>query len=741
MPRLFHSLILTLMMLLPATLLAASERSDTLSEVTVTAIKQSPRLDLQPVASTTLSGRTLERQNIDDLHEVSELVPNFFMPNYGSRITSSIYVRGLGSRMDQSAIGMNVDNIPVLNKNEFDFDLFGIERVEVIRGPQSVLYGRNTMGGVINIYTLSPMRFQGLRMLMEAGAHNTYRVGAGVYHKFDPRFALGFEINGFATAGEFQNLHTLATHPNQKRLTDQSEQYSGRLKLAFAPTNSLSIDNVTSYNYTRQGGYPYRLYDAKDVNYNDTCYYNRTSLSNGTTLQWRTKHFTLSSITGLRLLDDDMALDQDFTPKSYFTLQQTQREYSATQDLVMRGTAGKYTWLGGLFGFVRSRSLKAPVHMLHDGIAELILANMPKHFEPRWDTESFYLNSEFQLPTWGVAAYHESRLNLSRWTLTGALRLDYEHTAMRYQNDVSTAVWGKFRGPDQAEMRSPIEIHNSDRLAQHFLQLLPSVTATYHLPMREPSTLYASVAKGFKSGGYNTQMFSDLLQSQMQMGGNQPAYDPEKVTKYRPETSWTYELGGHFSCWQGRVQTNLTAFYIDVRNQQLTVFPDGKTTGRMMTNAGRSRSTGLEVAISATPTTCWTLHTAYGLTNAKFLQYDDQGVSYRGKYVPYAPAHTLMSSAIYRQPINFTYLQAISAMVDCRAAGPIYWDEANTRRQDFYALLGSSIRLEMRRVTLDIWARNILNTPYHTFYFKSMQREFVQQGQGRHIGITLRYTM
>lgn len=734
-----HKYIPLIAFLLPTIALAATERVDTLSEITVTAIKQSPRLDLQPVASTTLSARTLERLNIDNLNEVSELVPNFFMPAYGSRMTSSIYVRGLGSRMDQSAVGMNVDNIPILNKNEYDFDLFGIERIEVIRGPQSVLYGRNTMGGVINIYTLSPMRYQGLRLLMEGGSFNTYRVGAGMYHKFGSKFGLGFEINGYATAGEFQNLHTLQSAPGKKRLTDQAEQYSGRLKLAFAPSSAVSIDNVTAYNFNRQGGYPYRLFDQAAVNYNDTCFYNRHSLSNGTTIQWRTKHFTLSSITGLRLLDDQMVLDQDFTPKSYFTLSQTQREYSLTQDIVMRGSTGSYSWMGGLFGFARSRSIKAPVHMLNDGIQELIIANMPTRFEPRWDTHNFYLNSDFNLPTWGLAAYHESRLNLNRWTLTGALRLDYEHTALHYTNDVSTAVNGKFFGPD--EIRVPIEIHNNDRLTQHFLQLLPSLTATYHLPMREPSTIYASIAKGYKSGGYNTQIFSDILQNQMQMGGTKPDYNPETVTKYSPETSWNYELGGHFSCWQGRVQTNLTAFYIDIRNQQLTIFPDGKTTGRMMTNAGRTRSTGLELSIAVTPTSRWSLQTAYGLTNAKFLNYNDNGVSFRGKYVPYAPAHTLMTSASYRQPINSNFLNAISFMADCRAAGPIYWNEENTRKQNLYALLGGSVRFEMQHVNLDLWARNILNTVYNTFYFKSMQREFVQQGESRRIGITLRYTM
>ncbi len=73
------------------------------------------------------------------MKDASELVPNFFMPDYGSRMTASIYVRGLGARMDQPAVGLNVDNVPVLNKNDYDIDLFDIERIEILHGPQSVL--------------------------------------------------------------------------------------------------------------------------------------------------------------------------------------------------------------------------------------------------------------------------------------------------------------------------------------------------------------------------------------------------------------------------------------------------------------------------------------------------------------------------------------------------------------------------------------------------------------------------
>lgn len=726
---------------------ATVERNDTLNEVTVTAIKQAEVLSLHPVAATTLGEKAIERYNITTMKGASEIVPNFYVPDYGSRMTSSIYVRGLGARMDQPAVGMNVDNVPVLNKNDYDIDLFDIERIEVLRGPQSVLYGRNTMGGLINIYTLSPMKYQGLRLLEEWASHNTWRTAMGLYHKFNERFAMGLDLNAYATDGQFTNLWTREHFPQQRHKADQGEQYAGKLKLAWLPRTDVTVDNVISFNYNREGGYPYIRLGEKYVNYNDTCHYDRTSVSEGLTVQWRGPGFTFSSITGLRYMDDDMTLDQDFTPESYFTLTQRQKEWTMTQDFIARGSKGCYHWMGGIFGFLRHTRMTAPVTMLEDGIQHLIIDNMPAFLNPTWDSDHFYLNSIFILPVWGLAAYHQSEVELGRWVLSAALRLDYEHSAMFYGSDASTGVTLTMPTVPRP-IHTDLEVHEKGHLKQHFLQLLPKVTATYRLPMKEESNVYASIAKGYKSGGYNTQIFSDILQNKLipDMGGQpKPDYDINTVTSYKPEQSWNYELGGHFTCAGGRVMTDLTAFYIDCRDQQLTVFPDGQTTGRMMTNAGRTRSVGAEVSILAVPTDRWTMRATYGFTDARFLRYTDfengQKISYKGNVIPYAPRHTVFASVEYRQPLPMWWFNAIAIMADCRAAGPIYWDEANTRRQNFYVLPGASVRLELQKVSLDFWAQNILNTRYDTFYFKSVGNEFTQRGKSRTLGVTLRYIM
>ena len=166
-----------------ATQAGATRAADsvTLAGVTVTAIKQSADLRTQATASTVISRYDVERGDITGARAASGLVPNLYIPDYGSRMTSTIYVRGIGARIDQPAVGLNVDNVPVLCKENYDFDLLDISRIEVMRGPQSTLYGRNTMGGVINVYTLSPMSYQGTRLMGEYSSGNSYRAGASHY--------------------------------------------------------------------------------------------------------------------------------------------------------------------------------------------------------------------------------------------------------------------------------------------------------------------------------------------------------------------------------------------------------------------------------------------------------------------------------------------------------------------------------------------------------------------------------
>ena len=151
----------------------------------------------------------------------------------------------------------------------------------------------------------------------------------------------------------------------------------------------------------------------------------------------------------------------------------------------------------------------------------------------------------------------------------------------------------------------PVDLKESGNLSHGYLMFTPKLSVVYHLPTLALSNLYLSIGEGFKAGGYNTQMFSDVLQQKlmeyMGLGGK---YEVDDIVSYKPEKSWNYEVGAHLNFFNSKLKTDVSLFYIDCFHQQLTVFPEGETTGRLMTNAGRTRSFGGEVSIS-TPQQSW----------------------------------------------------------------------------------------------------------------------------------------
>ena len=721
----------------------SSDTSRWLGGVTVTAIKQNPDLSLQPLAATVLDRKQVEKWDINSLRGVSEIAPNFFMPDYGSRTTSSIYVRGIGSRMDQPAVGMTVDNVPFLNKNAYDFMLVDIDRIEVLRGPQSTLYGRNTMGGQININTLKPMYYQGSRVAATIGNGPTANMAVAHYQKFRPDLAMSFSGNIVYSDGFYKNAY------NAKKVG--TEKGAGlRWTTQWQISRTVTADNTAAFNYSQNGGYEYEYVGSGIINYNDTCFYRRNTVRDALTVKWRARHFTLSSITSFQHITDNLTLDQDFLPLSYFTLTQAIHESSLTQDIVARGKAGFYTWLGGLFGFYKTTRMRAPVTLKDDGIATLITDRVNNNDKIPvmigFDNPEIPLQSYFRMPTWGIAAYHQSTLDLGRFNIAFGMRLDYESSKLDYTSVCNSAfsVFMKSR-PQRPILQKDITIDDNGKLKKHYLEFVPKLTLSYDLPLESGSSVYASLGKGYKSGGYNTQMFSEILQQRMmsEMMSSMPGMSPsddkidvDNIITYAPERSWNYELGAHIGCAQGRVMTDIALFYIDLTDQQLTVFPDESTTGRITTNAGKSRSFGAEFQTRFTPDRHWSFNLSYGYTNAKFRRYIDGSENYKGKHVPYAPNHTLFLSGSFNHNISRDWL--LSYTLNTRGVGRIYWNEANDFSQPFYAQLGASVNASRGWIELEAWMDNITGTKFDTFYFESMGNKFIQRGKPRRFGLTVR---
>lgn len=690
----------------------------------VSSVKLSDDTNKQPYSVTTIGRADIENRHINSIKELTAIAPNFYQPDYGSRMTSSIYVRGFGSRIDQPVVGMNIDQLPVMNKNNYDFELFDIDKVQIIRGAQSTLFGRNTSGGTINITTLSPLNFQGKRLSVEYGNENNIRIKAAHYEAASKH--LGWSVGTYYSHsdGFFTNSYTGDN-------CDGGDNAAVRARFQWLPADRWSIDNTFTVGYTDEGGWNYRLYDdasgtLQPIAYNEECYYRRFNLSDGLVVKRFFDDFTISSATGYHYTDDKMHLDNDFLADDYFILEQAQREHSITQEFVIKSRNDKaFRWTGGLFAFYKHLQMEAPVQFREVGIRELITKRLPSWFTI--DESAFDITDDFTIPTYGVAAYLQGGYTVGAFDIEAGLRVDYENSSMDYYSHSLI----HYNVPGKAHEPLPTTFKGTEKVDA--IELLPGLSITYR---HRWGNIYASVRKGFKAGGFNTQIFSDILQNKMirNMQGTGDDTDAS-ATKYKPEESRNYEIGGNLSLLDEQLSIAASLFYIDCTNQQLTIHPTTGT-GRIMSNAGESRSYGCEVAATYNIGR-FTINAAYGYTNAKFEKFINEGISYKGKQLPYAPRETASLNVAYNIPVARTIANHLILNIGWNGIGRIYWNEANTLSQSFYGLWQASLSWEKGHFGASLWGKNLLDEKYNTFYFRSISNDFFAYGKPLQAGVSL----
>jgi len=749
----------------------------------IAAPKEYSKLRELPLAATLLSQQNLRAVQVNSVKNLTALVPNFYIPDYGSKLSSALYIRGIGSRTNTPCVGLYVDNMPYIDKSAFDFNYFDVERIDILRGPQSTLYGRNTMGGIIKIHTKSPFSYQGTDVRLGAATHNSYNGSITRYEQVSSRFA--YSLGGFYNydGGFFRNAAR-----NNERI-DKGQSAGGRFRGIYLPSDNWKLDMNVNYEYTDQGAFPYGLYDKTTgkVNqpaYNDKSSYLRNLLNAGFTAEYQGEHFLLSAITGYQYLQDRMLLDQDFTAQDIFTLEQKQHINTLSEEIVMRSKNNRrWQWTNGIFGFYQWLKTDAPVTFKEEGMKQIIEENANEAFDEiannpaaplmhmGINSNQLYTGENFKTPTFSGAIYHQSTFNdllVKGLSATVGLRLDYEKIRLNYLSASSPLNFDfTFDMPPYMHMESNgLEASSSlkGKESTDYVQLLPKFALQYE--WQKGNNVYATVSRGYRSGGYNIQMFSDLVtkslknsmldalavdpnfssQSNMILQMKEQMPEINDVTKYKPEYTWNYEIGSHLTLWNGRMTADLSAFLMNTRDQQLTRFSNSGL-GRITINAGKSRSIGAEAALAAAITNNMTLNLCYGYTHATFKDYitnaevngELEEISYNGNYVPFTPKQTLSLGGQYVFHINpGHWIDRIQLNADYTGAGRIYWTEKNDVSQAFYGTLNGRISIQKENGEINFWVRNALDKDYATFYFESMGNGFMQKGRPIQAGIELR---
>ncbi len=728
--------------------------------------KDSKGLRQQPVSSSVLTGKEMSNLGVRDLRDIATYVPAFVMPDYGARFTSSIYVRGIGSRVNSPSMGIYVDDIPLMNKSAFNSHVWQLDRVDVLRGPQGTLYGVNSEGGLVRQYTKNPLRYQGTDVNLGFGTHMYRNAEVSHYNKINDKlaFSVGAFYNG--TNGFWKNALT-------DERTDDKNEAGSRLRLVYKPTEKLSFDWMADYQYVSQHAYPYgvlepesgRVVSEPDQDHQGK--YSRNMVNTGMAVKYHGNGFDFQSNTSYQYLKDNLLMDNDYSATDFIVVDQSQLSNAITQEFTFKDNLeGRWHWTTGVFGSYQWLKTAAPntfgsyfSNMMGQQIGGMIYQQMLKSMAGRMGEEAAKAAIEraggvhvgmtlnvpclFRTPQANLAAFHESNIDLTdHLVATLGLRYDYTLSKIDYDARGISVMDFNIMGAAAKAAVTSIFAHSEET---SFSQLLPKFGLTYKF--NDGSNIYATVTKGYRAGGFNVQMFGDIIQNDVQkslqgvMQSAMQSHQDVDMTvehseevyadllegiRFKPEESWNYEVGTHANLFNNLIHADLSLYYMQIRNQQLSVFTEDYGYGRKMVNAGKSYSCGLELTLRGSTVSnhlAWSL--GYGYTHAAFKDYKNRAsknaeeVDYAGKRVPYVPAHTLSAMADYTFDTNLGIMKSLTIGANMNGQGKIWWDEANTYGQNFYATLGAHACADFGLCKLNLWARNITDTNYNTFAFSS----------------------
>lgn len=753
-----NSLLLFTAILPAAVSTSATEQSDSVRRVidldevvVVSQPKEIYRLRRQPMSSSVFTTEQMQMRQIRDIRDMSVYVPSFAMPVYGSRYTSSMYIRGIGSRINNPAVGMYIDNVPLMTKSAFNQHLYEVDRVDVLRGPQGSLYGINTEGGLIRMFTKNPMNYQGTDIQLGGGSYAYRRAELTHYHKPTDQFA-------FSTALFYNGTDGYLDNDNLGKKADGMNEFGGRVRALFSPNKVWAFDLTADFQHTKQDGFSYGLYNAEtgSVANPSTTFlsnYRRDMVTTGLNVRGTFDDMLFTSMTSWQWLNDDMNMDQDYLPEDYMSLGQRQVQNSLTEELVLRSNdSRRWQWVNGIMFNYQWLRTAAPVSFgpaMTGAIAHMVESAMPPALGAKVDVD-MNVPELFHTPLLNLGVYHESVFSITpRLYATLGMRLDYSRLTVDYDARALMAMTVTMRG---REMTHTLTSHLASDDATDYLQLLPKVSLNYRLG-DSGSNVYATVSKGFRAGGYNIQMFSDILQKEImdnyreaQKGDYDVPHTAEDYSNvnntisYEPEETWNYELGAHLNILGNSLMADVAAYYTRITNQQLSVMAGDYGYGRMMVNAGKSESKGVELALRGKAfANCLDWNVTYAYTHAKFKEYDE----YNGKYVPFVPQNTFSAAADYTlNTSSSSFMPKMVLGMNVAGQGKTYWDEANTMSQNLFATLGAHVDFCFKPFTVSVWGKNLTATHYNTFVVQSSATRqplsFAQIGAPRMFGVDVR---
>lgn len=658
---------------------ASEEASEEVGEIIVTAQYRRESLQRVPVAVTSVTGELLQQSGVSDLTGLSASVPGLYLSSY-STLSPQVFIRGVGSNDDgitsEGAVGIYLDNVYVGRASSALFDLYDLERVEVLRGPQGTLYGRNTNGGAIKIETTQP----------GPDLHAGIEVG---YGRFDQRSVRGL-ISGPLAPNVFGKLSgsykkrdgwTRDEISGSKLNSEDSLSFRGQLRVK--PTDSLDLTFSLDYSRDRPsssfkevvGGTLFGLYEESPDPFSGSYDFpgasiRRNILGASLVLDWDLGDARLSAISAYRATNIHYTEDYDSTPFPVVHLDTQQRTRQYTQELRIVSSEGDspFSWIAGVF-FLRDQG----------------------HGTDRFILPFFGLDDEFtdaRTRTTSIAGYGEVSYRVTP-TLKLTVGARYTHERKRLEIQRQMLPIGGGSGFDFVPLTKP---------KTSFGNFSPRFVVEYQAT---PDVLgYASVTRGFKSGGFN----------------NFPADSIAAATPFSAEKITAYEGGLKSSFFDRRVRLNVAAFLYDYSDLQ--VFAPIDTGGMVpvvqITNAAKARVKGAEIELVAAPVRDVTLNVNYAHLLSRYRSFQFGPLDLSGNALPRAPRDTVSVSAEWSPQITSDL--ELSLRGEYVYSSNLFFTPFNDPdlQTGNVGLFNASIGLSSHddRWSLSIYGRNLANKQY-----------------------------
>jgi len=659
------------------------ESTGQLQEVIVTANRRSENIQKTAASVSAVTSKEIQQLQINEIGEMNSIAPNFRLYDDGATGAFTLAAsRGISTIDSNPVIGLYIDDVPYFSTFAFPLQLADVDQIEVLRGPQGTLYGRNALAGVIKITSKRP-----------TNKINGYlRAGYGNLDAVDLDFAFNTPVIKdklfFRANANISERDGFVRNSFSNRDIQNRKSVDANFRLKYYANDRLSMGLLYSLQRRESDAYAFVLptpdntlqdilaNNPYEVNFNEDV--NRKALTQNTafTLKYDFDDFALTSVTAYQNTNQQRTDEFDYSPLDIQSVNADLDLENITQELRLGSTGDrKLDWTAGVFLF---RNENTQNDDLNFGV------DLPLVFPDFAGIAPYNRFDSSELLRKGIAVFGQATYDITeKFALTAGLRYDYEEVDADVDRSFSSTAFPADQFTETAD----------------FNAFSPKVAVSYQAT--DDVFLFANVARGFRPGGINTFV----------LDRTQAAFDPE--------TTMNYEAGVKTNLFNNRLKLNLTGFFISYDNQQVFTILNLETFDLGTDNIGESRSYGIELESQWAATKSLSFGLNLGYLNTEVLDYQPidfntgQPLDLSGRELPVSPNFNGNFTASYITPISKKI--SLETSLDYVYQSDSFFDVPNDLLQEAYGLLNGRIGVTSKNLDFFIWGKNLTDETYFSY--------------------------